>query len=135
MIIAAVALSGLVVFAATQQQVIMKPPLEMLQLHSETTKSDGFYNLSLAVVNISGHSDEPTTVHIVKVHVSTIDDAAIYYNCTLQSGANAMQYDLKPGDTLQVNFIISTATHGPGTGYVTVFAHDAMYAQVATLPP
>lgn len=120
-----------------------RPMQESLTLQVQNvTRSNGFYNVSLAITNTSDQA-----IKIVKVRIGDLTNsyspypltdmtgAAVYYDDAQLSDANAMRCNINGGSTLQVNFIFAVANHSPGTVAVTVYTPNTMYYEEAALPP
>lgn len=117
------------------------PCPEALSFESQgTTKSNGYYNVSLAVnATLPARIDklviDPTSEGICsEMSNETLSGLTIYLNRTAVSTAAPLNYQLNSGDNLQVNFLFPCVSCAPNsTMDITVFTSEAIYSE-AILP-
>jgi hypothetical protein len=78
------------------------------------TKSNGYYNISLAFSNVT----DPERLDNILINPNSqenITDLTFYLNGTTVNAANPASYNLKSGDSLQVNFTVSSTEFTSGS--------------------
>ena len=114
------------------------PPLEINNVQS-ITKSNGYYNISVAIPNNS--ANKTYVYHMVgnlginQVAQEDIPGLAMYMNGTAITVSAPIRYDLKAGDTAQINMLVPCSLYRSGTTINVVWwGSPEMWGEPIQLP-
>ena len=88
------------------------------------TKSNGYYNISLAFSNVTD-SERLDNVLINPNSQDNITDLTFYLNGTTIDAPNPAAYNLKSGDSLQVNFTVPCSEFASGSTMLVYVVGDS----------
>ena len=118
---------------ATTQMPISHENFDLSPINPASIKlNNGYYNSSTAITCIEETNIQKFFVYTANssdIHATnkTLPDVLVYFNGTAVN-PNQINYDLKSGDNLQVNFLIPAAKYAPKTLMsITIYTLQALY--------
>jgi molybdopterin converting factor small subunit len=111
------------------------PPYSLYLNILGINENNGYYNVSLAITNTGAVSAQLDKFLINQVRQENIAGLTIYLNGTSVNVAEPLNYNLKCGDILQVNFMAPSTNYTSGSQLrICVSTAQALYFTSGTLP-
>jgi hypothetical protein len=104
-----------------------------LPYFQQVTKSNGYYNIALAFSNVA----DPISVDNIIVNPRSEDaqDAVFYLNGTAVNASEPVRFNLKSGDSLQINITLPCTKYAQGsTVELWLTGNSIGYNREITLP-